>query len=38
LVTAFVEGGVEMGFQHVDPNAQQQTGLLFVVFHSFSKT
>ena len=38
LVTAFVEGGVEMGFQHFDPNAQQQTGLLFVVFHSFSKT
>ena len=34
LVTAFVEGGVEMGYQHIDPNAQQQTGLpnVFLLF------
>ncbi len=27
LVTAFIEGAVEMGYQHADPNAQQQIGL-----------
>ena len=36
LVTAFIQGGVEMGYSHLDVNAAQQTGLLFqFVFQNF---
>ena len=34
LVTAFIQGGVEMGYSHIDANAAQQTGIRSIsMFH-----
>ena len=33
LVTAFIQGGVEMGYSHLDVNAEQQTGWLLICVH-----
>ena len=31
LLAAFIQGGKEMGFDHIDGNAAQQTGLLIFI-------
>ena len=36
LVTAFVEGGVEMGYEHRDGNGERQTGFMIAQVYHFA--